>query len=1326
MQAIGDLADNIFFVLFVYLLVIGVWSAACNHDFISAKWKSVQNTRRRGLTHFFVITLPMAYILAYIFIQSRSGDFKEVGAAAVALCFAWLHLSRTFWGLWQLYEFKRWATEAIRTIESLGFEIEGEAKNLADQILVNDTIIDNRLMEGLVRCNLRFISPMQVEQISARNSHVLQLWMYFKLISKGVVGIFKVISWVLIDYIDSKAFFENTPYIEPLEPEELWLRWASVLVADAIPEWLNSVRYVERQSNDSSEFTRMRNEFAEEILLSAALHVDKCDKDKYHSFLPYNTIKKFKKLSSGKFSKYEFLRNSILTGNGLPFNAPHSLAFDEESGKYGYNKFGSKLKRIVDSLPADRNERIVNLNIFEVEWLAVFLSLKTWKSGEKDTGLCKYKEEPEVDDSDFPVINLSAQLGYIETDGSKTVAQHFDIPLHKYSKRNLLWGNRNLLECSLHIDNWIAITAGRYIQDMIRHSNDKSLFSSWSFEYNKKLEYDRNRFQQLFMAPFDNHFEQTLTFLGCSMECLRTILARWTVRNEILQRSEWNPKLKEGYNLTAGMSKDFQECLDSICDKSDLKSMYFQMRLLWELQKLFRKLLLESEAGPSSENAMILCILSYPALSIDIIPTRSNQGEFVSIPIDEDNLNDDVDEFHVSDLTFKIKAEGLPKNCEVLVSTMNSKIQVKLEILEGYLRFNWEEWRNSFQGRLAGLRQWQWENWCWSSTERSGGSENLLKKSKMKIETTDNLLRSNFPISSGMSRIKLISAGTGERITLWKGWLPHRRNMCHFELESKGLIKTRKHLGYEPIKVKINGDTMLIQCPQVQYQTMSYDKCDRESLQRSTVISAAAILDMFNGKKDDDESSSASLGESLRKMGNKLTQADNFNFTVSITMFETAAVYYGDFQALEKAIGLLKDKGEHEQASTLIELYFYTQFSPKNQFKPKTEMDDKLVESRTSKLRLMFEDCVRDSNYDSSIAERYAQFCLCIASTSRGNCIREAKLILQRVFLNAVGTAFSGDLLQCIKLYCSMLVRTELVDDIDLEGMIMSKMREFALSISEEKQGNAAERKLSIFLRHLRRRVVEKGEKDDMSEEIGRDIEFSLARLFQEKSGSNVHDADLASSLYERAAEKGHTSAAYNFAIMLQKGLGGVEKNAQKAKELYIQAAEGGMFRAAFNVARLLQRGDNGIDANPSEAIKYFNQAIDAGYMKAANNLGNLYKKGAAGVEKNIEEAIRLFSKASDAGSMKSTFALVDIHLDETDREVYDPEKAFNHIETALRIVKEQCDAKNTESIELEIEAARRAYQEKRDNEEVVRILSQVKSVLDNISKEFNESETVK
>ncbi len=87
-------------VLTVYFLAFGFWTAAAGNDFISSTWTSVRATRRKGKLHVVFVTIPMAYICAYIYYQHINGDYKEMGAALLALAFALLHLARTFMGLW--------------------------------------------------------------------------------------------------------------------------------------------------------------------------------------------------------------------------------------------------------------------------------------------------------------------------------------------------------------------------------------------------------------------------------------------------------------------------------------------------------------------------------------------------------------------------------------------------------------------------------------------------------------------------------------------------------------------------------------------------------------------------------------------------------------------------------------------------------------------------------------------------------------------------------------------------------------------------------------------------------------------------------------------------------------------------------------------------------------------------------------------------------------------------------------------------------------------------------------------------------------------------
>ncbi len=57
-----------------------------------------------------------------MYFQHLNQDYKEMGAALLALAFALLHLARTFMGLWQLHVFKQWAISSIKSMESLGYE----------------------------------------------------------------------------------------------------------------------------------------------------------------------------------------------------------------------------------------------------------------------------------------------------------------------------------------------------------------------------------------------------------------------------------------------------------------------------------------------------------------------------------------------------------------------------------------------------------------------------------------------------------------------------------------------------------------------------------------------------------------------------------------------------------------------------------------------------------------------------------------------------------------------------------------------------------------------------------------------------------------------------------------------------------------------------------------------------------------------------------------------------------------------------------------------------------------------------------------------------
>ncbi len=115
--------DNVYFVVFAYLAAFLPLAVVYTLDFITEKWKSINETRRDGLIHFFVSLPPLGYLIAYAHVQRMAQDYKEMMTAITAVLLCIFHVSRTVWGLLQLRSFRRWNIRALRCIVSLGYEV---------------------------------------------------------------------------------------------------------------------------------------------------------------------------------------------------------------------------------------------------------------------------------------------------------------------------------------------------------------------------------------------------------------------------------------------------------------------------------------------------------------------------------------------------------------------------------------------------------------------------------------------------------------------------------------------------------------------------------------------------------------------------------------------------------------------------------------------------------------------------------------------------------------------------------------------------------------------------------------------------------------------------------------------------------------------------------------------------------------------------------------------------------------------------------------------------------------------------------------------------
>lgn len=412
MQEIVPVGDHWAFVV-PALLVFSIWSAASSYDYISAKWCNVASARRHGMQHLCLLSFPMVYMVVYISFQAHVNDFKEMSTAIVAVLFAIIDFARTVVGLWQLHVFRHWVVASIRSIESLGyvantkkedsdgevydgdssdieetdavasdsgdtesmksnsasgnFESADDARaegydgergesladnarteprnpfNIADQLVVNDLVVDNRLTEGEIECTPRARQSRSKKSLKERFRTLVRwlscIWYFPRLL-------------VAICRSQEPSFSSPSSaiFLDPYNAEDVYIRWACVLVAQVFPQWLEDMKQSGMSDMSSDDgLSEQLARFRRDILCSAALHTQHridtnvSDEQKFSAREPrcfqLDNWRRYPQLCKGVFSLQEFLKEACKTGRGLPFGVLHSKA--RATGKnsdYSYSK----------------------------------------------------------------------------------------------------------------------------------------------------------------------------------------------------------------------------------------------------------------------------------------------------------------------------------------------------------------------------------------------------------------------------------------------------------------------------------------------------------------------------------------------------------------------------------------------------------------------------------------------------------------------------------------------------------------------------------------------------------------------------------------------------------------------------------------------------------------------------------------------------------------------------------------------------------------------------------------------------------------------------
>ncbi len=1080
-------------VLVAYFLAFGIWTTASGNDFISSTWKSVRDTRRRGKLHVACVYIPMTYISVYIYFQHVNRDYKEMGAAILALAFAVLHLVRTFMGLWQLHMFKQWTISSIKSMESLGYETrspntaaddaedsdsedegdehgelgehgdvgtahdhgqylsfffnkfqsggtlnqdERRIEKIADAILVNDSLIDNRLSDVHTVCHPRLMSNAERKIVKKAKHVLLRHWYALRY---GIVNVVRVIR-VLFSLALMKAPFvpntESGPVIVPLHPESVWLHWATALVAQV--GWMVDDN-AHSDPDPIAEYEEHRDHFAEEILLSAALHTQRMSSRVRHAteensngtrcshendfmsgFLSFHEWHNFPKLRSGKFSKQEFLRRACKTGSGLPYRTPHSNARERKGGskQYGYAHFASELVRAREALPPEIERRVESFDVEKLEWFTIFVSVENWTPGrahaeeevrseihndsefESTSNLDRDDSMPEnVDpENDIPIQNVKKQLGFVKK--TKFILRNSKLPFLRSVPKAILWGNRNVLETSCHIDNWIALCAGDQASYTIEHVpwmkrktgssssnssvNDANLKFDRAVQESADFEKCKTLCEMVTLRPEHFHFDKSTTFLGCSMEMLRSSLAKWAETHNDSDEESWKPPLFSGnaghendkriYLDRFEGSKDLSACLRSLRSVSHMSERFVKMRILWELQNHFQNHLLENGASPKHLEAIALCILSFPTVSIDVrkaeYVSEAHHVVWISDDCDVDQHDGNANTFQVRNYKYVIRATCGPQDLQLVLS-FDSTSENDDELVSMYLceaeeahvaYFDWEVWRNSFYGRLESCRRW---------------------KQKLGLPHFP-LIPSTRSITSGVRKF------VGQSVTLqaWDGWLPHYASACMYEMTTDGLIREAREDEGASLPLSSNDKArMNVEIPREVWVTVRYDDASAAALKSAflrvqELLQYASTIPHDDGDDDDDDvvdvdeqsldpENAQNILEEEEGVAVRESEED---ISMALVRLESEATEHRSIPALKKAMSILLRGGRKSVARGVLLLERF--YAGGKQATMQKAIEFCANEHFVKTVKSLFEVLFKASNYDRNIAIKYHSFLL--------------------------------------------------------------------------------------------------------------------------------------------------------------------------------------------------------------------------------------------------------------------------------------------------------------------------------------------------------------
>lgn len=1039
-----ELSNNPQYVVPSYLTAFLFTAILTNHDYISKSWKTVRRTRWFGKFHSLVSCFSIVIISIYVFVQAKSNDYKEMSTGIVAILIIAIHFARTFLGLWQLHCFSHWAKKGIGKFNTVNINAKSEYD--VDEIHVNETIIENKLIDGDIKFRIRFLSPKRMENINnCQNWFCKFLFLILELlrILPSVIQLF-----LSVVIFSNQSFVNNSdaPFLEHEEPEEAWIKWAACFLANCYPEFIGTDN-CEKNSHRNKKF----EEFQKNLMLYCALQVQN-ETGPGKTFIANGLSNRyFDVLSKGLFEKEDFLEIAKNSGHGLPFGQSH---------KEDYNKYRYRLRKFIDELHPNIWETAFQMRIEDIEWATIVFDLNEKHSSTSEDasfpGIFNFRKlresirlifklnrsslqsekeaaiTPELETrKEIPVshldpkhINLSLQVGGNEWTENLLGSRCPNVLIQSLMDSNYR-GNENILEISYHLDNWMALRNGSKLEKAIQeverscdrdsHALSKSYCLAEDGNELKKEECDQIFELNSDLAKYGKLFElhnildepgqsseHMLSFLGCGMEEVRSILAE-------------HGDMQWVSNITSFVGKklELSDFSSSLCEYfgrpcSGEPGMMLKMSFLNELQsQLWDKIddLKKSltEMGPEESKqcddlihnyCICLCLLSFPAITVSI--TQSEMSPRID-SIYENNdatwiflnqfkkIPSGISEDEHQEANVTIRPVSGPQDYFLEVALIvprkgktNLKSQGQISIRktsknEKYY-FYWEAWRNAFYGRLHGFKEWK-KDFEESSTNMH---QDFVYKSSVRAKRNEGAHYEPIP-----------HYGNSYLVKIWPSWLPHNPDICKFELENQKHDNENEIVDAIPAN-ELGGKVKII--TEEEPKMPSMDKYDSLNIKIRSVYYA---IDTFRKKENGLTTDRVDQRESQVRHLRKYAQDIESNKPkLSYLYSQVAALNFLDFESLVKCINYQTEKQNCGRKCTELVENFY---------KLSNERTILFGSQEYNRLKNLLESLLKQTNCDMSISQKYAQLTLKTdyrgLNDKRKECYYDARKALIRSFI---------------------------------------------------------------------------------------------------------------------------------------------------------------------------------------------------------------------------------------------------------------------------------------------------------------------------------------